>query len=241
MDIINLQLDQSYLDRAKAELNLPDFPSLDIIGKLYDAMGGTVEHSQKMLSMITWIRLLEKKYHETVTSIIYGFAHHYKQQEEGFHSPSEPFYHPQVSYFTENAVSRSFSLAEKLAQLINVWEDLGIAESGSPRLAVSFKKIRERSVVDLSAFSDSLDTLSPERNSHTHGLNPEMSRAKVSSVGMGNLNGDGGRVEIIVHSFDESKMPVTSYQQLIRCKDVVSNFAAAVSTVFEIIKESLES
>ncbi len=40
MDIINLQLDQSYLDRVMAELSLPDFPSTDIIGKLYDGCYG---------------------------------------------------------------------------------------------------------------------------------------------------------------------------------------------------------
>ncbi|TDF94677.1 Cthe_2314 family HEPN domain-containing protein [Paenibacillus piri] len=240
MDIINLQLDQSYLDRAKAELCLPNFPSTEIIGKIYDAMGGTVEHSQKMESMITWIKLLEKKYQETVTSIVYGLAHHYKQQDEGFHSPSDPFYHPQVSYFTENAVSRSFSLAEKLAQLINVWKELGMPESGSPRIAVSFKKVRERSVIDLSAFGDSLDTLSPERHSHTHGLNPEMSRPKVSSVGVGKISSDERPVEVIMHSFDESKLPVTPYQQLLRCKNVMGSFTTTVSTVFDDIEESLE-
>jgi hypothetical protein len=240
MDIINLQIDQGYLDKAKAELSLPDFPSMDIIRKLYNAMGGTVEYSQKMHSMITWIKLLEKKYQETVTSLVYGLAHHYKHQDEGFHSPSEPFYHSQVSYFTENAVSRSYSLAEKLAQLINVWKELGMPESGSPRIAVSFKKVHKSSVFDLSELSESLDSLDPERHAHTHGLNPEMSRPKVSWIGVGKISSDERPVEVIMHSFDETKLPVTSHQQLIRCKDVMWNFIATVSTVFEAIEESLE-
>jgi hypothetical protein len=113
MDIIDLHIDQRYLEKAAAELSLTDFPSTDVPSMLFDAIGGNVEHSQKMQSIINWIGLLEKKYRETITSIVYELAHFIKQQEEGAFSPSQPFYFPSTSYFTEDAVTRSFAAKSK--------------------------------------------------------------------------------------------------------------------------------
>lgn len=240
MNIIDLQIDPSYLEKAMVDLNLPDFPSTEIIGKMFDAMGGALERTQKMQSMINWIDLLEKKYRETITSIIYGLAHQYKQQEDRAYSLNQPFYNPPTSYFTENAVSRTFSLVEKLAQLLNVFEDLGIKEQGS-REAVSFWKIQAMSkTTDLSVLESSLKTLSPERHAHTHGMTPEMTRYNISSVSAGSINGERS-VEVIMHSIDGSKLPVTPYQQLLRCKNVMENFTAVISKVFEVIEKGLDT
>ncbi|MEK4439081.1 Cthe_2314 family HEPN domain-containing protein [Paenibacillus sp. FSL K6-2862] len=240
MNIIDLQIDPSYLEKAMVELNLSDFPSTEIIGKMFDAMGGTLGHTQKMQSMINWIDLLEKKYREAITSIIYGLAHQYKQQEDRAYSPNQPFFNPPTSYFTENAVSRAFSLVEKLAQLLNVFEDLGIKEQGSSREAVSFGKIQALSkTTDLAALERSLKTLSPERHAHTHGMTPEMTRHNISSVSAGSINGERP-MEVIVHSIDESKLPVTPYQQLLRCKNVMENFTVVISKVFEVIDNDLD-
>ncbi|MEW9701941.1 Cthe_2314 family HEPN domain-containing protein [Paenibacillus sp. SI8] len=238
MNIFNLQIDQAYMDRAQTELNFPDLTASHILGKLSDAMGGTVEQSQKYQTMKTWIGLLQKKYVETATSIVNGLAQFYKQADDGAISPSEPFYHPQVSYFTENAVSRCFSLAEKLAQLINVLENIGLPEKGSSRDAVSFKKVlREGSSIDLSALDNSLQILDKQRHAHIHGLNPEMTRPKVQSVAAGTIN--GRPAEFVIMGIDETQLPVTPHTQLFRCKDVMDNFNATVADVFAAIEQIL--
>ncbi|GIO38867.1 hypothetical protein J41TS12_37280 [Paenibacillus antibioticophila] len=239
MGIINLQIDQSYLEKAVAELSLHGFPSTGILRKLFNAFSGNVEHSRKMQSMINWIDLLEKKYRETTTSIVYGLAHFIKQQEDGAFSQSQPFYFPSTSYFTEDAVTRSFALSEKLAQLLNVFEELGVLESGPSYKAVSFSKISNMTKIDLSALDTSLKNLNPERHAHTHGMTPEMTRHQITGVFAGSINGERP-IEVIMHGIDESKLPVTPYQQLFRCKDVMDKFTTAVSKVFEAIEQSLE-
>ncbi|MFX3638012.1 MAG: Cthe_2314 family HEPN domain-containing protein [Candidatus Pristimantibacillus sp.] len=244
MDYIKLEVENKYLERAHKELNLPDFPSMDIIDKLYDAMDRTMEKSQKFMSMTTWIKLLEKKYKETSTSVAYGLAHFYKQQEERQHNPHDPFYHPSVSFFTENAVSRSFSLGDKLAQLINVFEDKGVQESGNSN-SVSFYKIKNMTplLINLDTLDEALQKLKIERHIHVHGLNPEMIRNEVLDYSRGSINGNdvvnGKPVEIFMLGINEAKMPVVPYQQLIKCKEVLTSFQTTISDVILKIEQSL--
>jgi hypothetical protein len=187
MDIINLQIEQSYLKKAAEELNLPDFPSTDIISKLIDSMCGTLEPSQKMQSMINWIDLLEKKYRETITSIVYGPL---------------PWRRSLRSYL----------------MCLKVWE---LRNQGDHVRQCQFGKIQAQSKkIDLRALDTSLKTLNQERHAHTHGMTPEMTRHQISSVAEGSING-AGPIEVIMHGIDDSKLPVTPYLQLIRCKVVL--------------------
>lgn len=111
-------------------------------------------------------------------------------------------------------------------------------ESGHKK-SVSFSKIREKTEMDLSDLHTSLSSLTTERHAHTHGMTPEITRHKISDVQTGSING-GPPVAFIFRGIDETKLPVTPYQQLIRCKEVMDKFAATISKILDEIEQDLK-
>jgi hypothetical protein len=238
VEIYNLDIETKYIDQARNDLGIPPFPNVDNVEKkLYDSIGSTKEESNKFMSTITWLRLLQKKYVEASTSIVYGLAHHYKSVEYDLYSKTEPFYQPQVSFFTDTATSRAFSLAEKLAQLINVYQGLGLKEAGIGKGAVSFKNVQSQVSLNLVDLKNALTTLDQDRNAHIHRLDPEMTRGEIKEVANGFV-GDKPSTLIFI-GIDETKLPVTPYQQLIKCKDVLIAFCAAVTQFLSVIDQEL--
>ncbi|NRQ56062.1 Cthe_2314 family HEPN domain-containing protein [Brevibacillus sp. HD1.4A] len=238
MEIITLEIETLYIEKARKELNIPQFPNTEnIIQKLYGAIGTTKEESNKFMRMITWIRLLEKKYVEAYTSVVYGLAHHFKSEEHGLYSHSEPFYQSQVSYFTDTATSRAFSLAEKLAQLINVYQDLGLKEAGMGKGVVSFKNVSSKVSFNLVDLDNALIELDQDRHAHVHRLDPEIVRSEIKEVSNGLVGGKPST--LIFTGIDETKLPVVPYQQLMKCKNVLIAFCVSISQVLSAIDQEL--
>ncbi|WP_333871635.1 Cthe_2314 family HEPN domain-containing protein, partial [Desulforamulus putei] len=168
-----------------------------------------------------------------------------KHNEGLYHkNPSEAFYEPHVSYFIDSAADRAFSLAEKLAQLVNVYKELNLAEAFKRgQEAVSFKKVVERlDNVDrfkkiLAPLESSLHAFDQLRHGHTHRFDPEITRWEVKKVAPGIKNGKDP-VTVIMYGINEKALPEPPIKQLEKCLAVQVAFNKALQDIlFEIEKD----
>ncbi|GIM45979.1 hypothetical protein DNHGIG_15280 [Collibacillus ludicampi] len=245
MDYLTFLIDQKYIEKAEAELDIYDFPSwIDLREKLDSAIGQDALKSNKMLETKQWISLLERKYKELSTSLVYCLAYHYYSVDNSLYckNPSDPFYEPHLSFFLDTAAGRAFSLIEKLGQMLNVYLELGLSEGkGMGAKQVSFKEVIKKLDISykekLAELEKAVEDFEELRHKHTHRFNPEHSRWKVNQSDQGKLNNEEKLV--VFFGLDENKLPIVPYKQIQVYKNFQVKLYKALKNIFSKMKAEL--
>ncbi len=248
MDFLRFNINSNYLDDAYSMLKIPEFPDIDRIGgEIFKAIGTNEKDSKRLFESFQWALLLQKKYVEFCTSLIYTWAYHQKNINEGLYGkdPTDPFYEPHISYFIDNAADQAFSLAEKLAQLVNVYKKLNLAEAYTKgkdyvNLKNVVKKLdnEDEFKVILSTMKSSLDAFEQIRHGHTHRFDPEMTRWEVNKVSPG-IKNEKDPVNVIMYGINEKALPEPPIKQFEKCLDVLITFNKALKDIFLAIEKGL--
>ncbi len=242
MDFIKLEIDEKYLCKAVDELKL-ELGSFPNWVPLREKLISNIHDLQNNIEIVEWINLIDVKFKELTTSVIYCHAFHYYAIDHSLYGKSDKnnwFYEPRVSYFIANSLSNAFSALEKFAQMLNCYGKLELDEAGNGSKAVSFSNIYKSDRLNnkyktiLMPLNNEINKIKEERHSHIHRYDSEMNRTKID-VSKCTIMRDGKVVEDNIDFVRSSikRPPIAPYQQLKKCKSLYIIFRQCIEKVFE--------
>lgn len=243
--MITLNVEIEKLNQIQDELKLPSFPDIRKLEEFMHYLYGVEEiETNKFLNIADWLFSIIINHRELKTAIIYAHAHRTdKINTESYVSLSQqPFYHPQQSYFVNHAVSLVFSLSEKIAQLINVVEDINKNPDNVNLYNFTNKKVLDQTPkMKDSKFLEPLTTIAENRklirdirHNKIHQAESELIRstAQIKDGFIGDKQS-----KFVFLTIDE--LPVTLYETLIKSKEFYLLCTSKLNEIIKLIEDSL--
>lgn len=241
VNYFNLNVPEELLKEESEQLSL--FPSCSLLNELEEFFYGRSEEiTAKLIRIKEWIFSLQVNHKELCTSIIYGNVFHRIAVEDGLYSQNpennQPFYEERTSYFSNHAVDLAFSLGDKMAQLVNIADDVKWDESTVNlfKLLDNGTSLSEQYKVPLKKLYEKRNEIKNARHMKIHKYESDLQKTKVS-VEAGAIN--GRTATIVLLGIDN--IPITPYQNLKKCSDFEVLFKEVTNDVLEITCDKLLS
>ncbi|WP_121663470.1 Cthe_2314 family HEPN domain-containing protein [Metabacillus litoralis] len=243
--MILLNIEEEELKRIAIDLDLPSFPNKRKLEEIISILYGIEEvETNKLLKIADWLFSIITNHLELKTAIVYGIAH----KKDDFNTDSyvalsnQPFYHPPLSYFANHSVELAFSLSEKLAQLINVIEDINknieevsLYNFTNENVLRRTPKMQDSKFLEpLKSIADKRNIIRDIRNNKTHKAESELIRNKVQ-FSEGNI-GDKPTT-FIMHTIDN--LPIVPYKTLLICKEFYITCTEKINEIIKLTEEYL--
>lgn len=243
--VILLNIEEEQLKKIENDLDLPPFPDKRKLEEIISTLYGIEEIETKKFAKISeWLFSIIANHMELKTSIIYGLAHNNTEfnMDSYVDMFNQPLYHPPLSYFTNHSVEVAFSLSEKLAQFINVVEDINknIEEvtlynfTNERALIKTPKMLQSKFLEPLKAIAEKRTIIREIRHNKTHKAESELIRSKVQ-ISEGFINDKPTR--FIIHGIED--LPIDPYQTLLRSKEFYILCTEKISEIIKLTEEYL--
>lgn len=252
---INLNVEQELLIETIQELALPfvqQFEQLRESLLIAFSNAETDSDFNKNHALREWLFAVMVTYKELETSIIYGASKKSTEMHGIWYDDAfnQSFYDAPCSFFANQSVSLAFSLGEKTAQLINIFENINmevkkvslfklsddneITRLISPNVP-SYKESKSHGY--LKEIVSLLEPLKEIRHSKAHRLDSELATVK-TTVHEG-LKNDTEPITIVMSHIDIDRLPITPSQTIDRTKTFFELVTKVLDDIFNNIIEKL--
>lgn len=247
MNYYTFDISKNDLEVAYNKLSIQPFPDWSHVPQLIHQMDPN--DNTFLFSMIEWLKLLDKKYLELTTALVYSQAYLdylYENDLFGKNDKNDFYYVPELAFFTDSASSKMFSLSEKFAQLLNVYLQLGLHENSQKgRPYVSFDYIYKNVDAQITTILDplkvSLEKLNETRNRHIHRYSPENIRWKTTPTNGEIIKQNDERIPttFLITEIDNTVLPITPHEQINYIKEAQIEFQKVIKELLKIIVQNL--
>lgn len=248
---IDLNVEESILKKTKNELNLPYIQNFEKlkhqINMSFNKAQNDFEYNKNHLLNEALFAIMVT-YKELETCIIYGTAKKPSNMYgEWFDKHfNQIFYDAPCSFFSNQAASLSFALGEKIAQFINVLEDINLSKLKCISLFNFSNDLKIKSLItpknstyknskthsQLKKLSTLLEPLKDIRNKKIHRQDPEIIKTK-STITQGYKN-DNEPITIIMSDINTNELSITPSQIIDKFKEFFIAVTLILETIFSI-------
>lgn len=240
MIILNVKEEQ--LEVISKDLSLPSSPDIKKLEEIISFLYGIEEiETNKFLKMQEWLFSIITNLKELNTAIVYGMAHKVEESNiDSFISVSDqPFYHPPLSYFANHSVALAFSLGDKLAQFINVVEDINkdidkVTLYNLTEVSKTPQMQDSKFLKPLKAIAEKRTTIKDIRNNKIHKAESELIRNNVQ-FSEGFINNKP--TTFIMQGIDN--LPVVPYQTLLKSKEFYALCTDEIKVIIKLTEDYL--